>query len=152
MKLVHFFKTKVLANLNWLGAMLTIKTTTGTLIVLLFMAGLYSCNLEGSCEQQAEAFVKELIMPDSAPINTEIDIQVKYLLYNSCGKFNKFYSSVNSDTTSIRVHVDYIGCDCPNVLPDSIAIYKFTGRAKRQYFFRAVGVDGIVFQDTLTCY
>lgn len=123
-----------------------------TVIFLILIISLSSCKLESKCWQQVEAPVYALEAPDSALIDSVVNIKVKYMLYNGCGKFSVFNYNTDSDTTFIHVIAVYDGCECPDTLTDSIAYFKFTGKAARDYVFVAYTYDNQVLSDTLTVY
>jgi hypothetical protein len=111
-----------------------------------------ACNIEGDCYNHLEVPVVKIDMPDSALIDTDVNIDITYVIYNNCSKYATVKEYSEADTLSLHVFATYEGCDCPDVKPDSIVSLTFSSKAPRQYFFRALKYDGSILQDTLTIY
>ena len=111
-----------------------------------------SCSLDSDCVNQTEVPLIRFEMPDSVPADSLIDIKVVYVTYSNCSKLNSLQDFYTGDTITLRVIADYIGCTCPDALPDSVVSYSFKSSVKRNYVFRGLKYDNTILQDTLLVY
>jgi hypothetical protein len=111
-----------------------------------------SCSLDGTCFNQLEVPIKRLEIPDSVAKDSMATIKVIYVTYSNCSKLNNVSTPWEADTMSIHIIADYEGCECPEYLPDSIAIISYKPTAIRNYILRAIKYDGTILQDTLKVY
>jgi len=110
------------------------------------------CKLDSSCYQQYEVPVIRLELPDSAEVNTAAEATVTYVNYSNCQKFYVTTSVADGDTISAHILCYIEDCDCPNVQPDSITTFSFTGKVAGKYFFRMWKYDNTILQDSLIVY
>ncbi|EKB48204.1 hypothetical protein [Cecembia lonarensis] len=107
-----------------------------TKIFLFFLlAILVSCSDDDSeeCIGYRPENVTEVNSPSSGRINESIEIEVKFAVYNGCGKFEKFIESRSKHSKIIEVQAKYEGCICTDNIPIITAIYEFTPSAIGEY-------------------
>lgn len=128
------------------------STVKLTFLAILGVVLFTNCSLDGECYNQLEVPIIRFEMPDSVLVGSTTEINVVFVTYSNCSQFNGLYEASSGDTISLHVIADYVGCTCPEELPDSTVVYKFTAAAVRNYIFRAWKYDNTVLQDTLVVY
>lgn len=122
------------------------------LFFLAFFAFFNACEVEGDCFNQIEVPVTNIEMPDSAKVDSNVNIDITYVVYNNCHKSTTVREYAEVDTLSLHIFATYEGCDCPDIEPDSTITASFSSKVPRRYIFRALMFDGTILQDTLTIY
>lgn len=128
---------------------LFLKTISGLFLIVIIFS---QCSLDDECFYQTEVPVIRLDMPDSIPVDSLAKIDIIYVTYSNCSKLNSLEDYMYGDTITFRVIADYIDCDCPETLPDSIVSYTFKSSVKRDYIFTAYKYDNTIIIDTLKVY
>ena len=122
------------------------------IIATFIVIGLSNCSLDDDCFHQTEVPVIRIEMPDSVPVDSSVQIDIVYVTYSNCSKLNNLLDLSEADTITFRVIADYINCDCPEALPDSVVTYTFKPTVKREFIFKAYKYDSTIIQDTLRVY
>lgn len=100
-----------------------------TKIFLFFLSAiLASCSDDDSkeCIGYRPENVTEVNAPSSGNINESIEIEVKFVVSNGCGKFDKFIESGSEQLKIIEVQAKYEGCICTANISIITAIYEIT--------------------------
>ncbi len=124
--------------------------------VLLFflLASLISCSDDDSeeCIGYRPENVKEVNAPSTGQVDEPVEIQVKFPVYNGCGKFEKFIESGSEQSKVIEVQAKYEGCICTQDIPIITAVYEFTPSTTGVYElkFKSGETDYITVTITIT--
>lgn len=78
-------------------------------------------------------FITDVRAPSTGIINQTVEIEVDFVVYNGCGKFNKFFESGNDYSKTIGVEAKYEGCICTQNIPTITAIYELTPNTPGEY-------------------
>ncbi len=101
----------------------------GLTVLFIISAIFVSCNSDDNSSVPPtvtkESFVTEVSGPTEADRNQEVSIEVKFLVENECGSFNKFIEVRDGNTTNIEVEAKYIGTDCDEEPVIKTEVYKF---------------------------
>ena len=122
------------------------------IIQIFIVIGFSHCSLDDDCFYQIEVPVIRLEMPDSVAVDSSVQIDIVYVTYSNCSRLNNLLDLSEVDTITFRVIADYVDCDCPETLPDSVVSYTFKSTVKRDYIFKAFKYDNTLIQDTLKVY
>lgn len=124
--------------------------------ILLFslLLTLISCSDDDSedCIGYRLENVKEVISPSSGQVDEQVEIEVKFAVYNGCGKFEKFIESGNEQSKVIEVQAKYEGCICTQDIPIITTVYEFTPSTPGEYVlkFKSGETDYITVNITVT--
>lgn len=121
----------------------------GSIIVLL---SLMSCDREihgGDCISYTTAQVTEVVGPDSALVNQEIELVIFYYLANGCGRFESLEETTSGKTTSISLKASYRGCVCATVVLNGQTSYKFKASQAGVYYVRFLQPNQTYLTDTI---
>ncbi|HET7360354.1 MAG TPA: hypothetical protein VFI78_00305 [Salinimicrobium sp.] len=130
--------------------------TRFTTIILLSMFLFFSCSSENEkltdCIEYQKVFVDEVNGPSTANVGETINIEVKFRVYNGCGRFLEFIETGTEFNKTIEVKAIYKGCICTLNIPTRTAIYKFTPSQPGEYKlkFRTVNNDFIILNITVS--
>lgn len=122
------------------------------IVQIIIVIGFSHCTLDNDCFYQTEVPVIRLEIPDSAAVDSSVKIDIVYVTYSNCSRLNNLLDLSEVDTITFRVIADYVDCDCPDNLPDSVVSYTFKSTVKRDYIFKALKYDNTLIQDTLKVY
>ena len=64
------------------------------------------------CTQYRIAYVTTVDAPNSATVNTLVQIDVSHHLINGCWESSRFIESANGNIKTIEVETKYVGCTC----------------------------------------
>lgn len=105
------------------------------LFLFFLLAVLVSCLDDDSeeCIEYRPENVTEVNSPSTGKINESIEIEVKFAVYNGCGKFEKFIESGSEQSKTIEVQAKYEGCICTDNIPIITAIFEFTPSTIGEY-------------------
>lgn len=97
-------------------------------IALLFFVLVTSCSEDENtnCSATKIARIDSVNAPETAIVNQPVEIEVTYVLSNSCGHFSRFVVSGSEKTRTVSVEARYEGCACLQVLMRETKTYEFT--------------------------
>ncbi len=64
------------------------------------------------CEETVKTATLVIDFPDSVQANEQFRLDVKYILDNSCGKFDSYDVNQVDNITQITMYAKYEGCNC----------------------------------------
>lgn len=110
------------------------KSTTALLLSLFLF---FSCSQENEeakdCITYQKAFVDEVNGPSTANVDETTNIEVKFRVYNGCGRFSEFIETGTEFNKTIEVKAVYKGCICTLNIPTRTAVYEFTPSQPGEY-------------------
>lgn len=134
----------------------TIKTKKMKIKILLFffVFTFISCSDDDpeECIDYRPENVKEVIAESTGRVNEPVEIEVKFGVYNGCGKFDQFIESGSEQSRIIEVQAKYEGCICTQDAPIITAVYVFTPSTTGMYElkFKSAESDYITVNITVT--
>ena len=81
-------------------------------------------------------FVTVATAPETGLVNQDITIDLKYMVDNPCGQFNKFVETTTGNTKIIEVQVKYVGSDCGQNASEVAVPYTFKVNQPGTYTFK----------------
>lgn len=96
-----------------------------SLLVILVVFNCADDDKANDCIANATGFVNSVEAPASGMINSDIEIQVNYLVSDGCGGFGKFIESNNGNSYTIEVEAKHVGCACIQIVQQKTATYTF---------------------------
>ncbi|MHA3788874.1 hypothetical protein ACX0HA_11730 [Flavobacterium hauense] len=117
--------------------MKTIKFKFIALLVLLAGIGIAcsSNNDDPYCFVRQATPATEVTGPTTTTIDLPVVLDVTYLPYGTCGKFNAF-SETDIFPKDITIVVDYEGCECPENKDTKVEPYTFKSNKAGTYELR----------------
>lgn len=67
---------------------------------------------ENLCEEDQLTAAFVLDYPDTVQVNTAFNLNVGYVVENSCGDFGHFEGAIDGNTLEVRLKTHYSGCNC----------------------------------------
>lgn len=93
--------------------------------IVCLMGILSSCEIDGtkpcSEERTTAALVSEF--PDSLKVGTIFTLDVKYVLENSCGQFDRFDVALTDNSFEVELITKYEGCSCDLEFTEEMVSY-----------------------------
>ncbi|MEX1003264.1 MAG: hypothetical protein WDZ35_14185 [Crocinitomicaceae bacterium] len=80
------------------------------LVVVLF----HSCQKDGTkpCTEEEKTAAILTAFPDSLKAGEAYDVNIKYVLDNSCGSFDRFEINSTEKSFDVKLIAEYEGCNC----------------------------------------
>lgn len=91
---------------------------------LLFVLG---CNKpEDNCEEEKLTAAFLFDYPDTVQVGESFNLNVNYVVENSCGDSIKFEGQQYDNTLEVRLRTYYLGCNCVDEFEEKSADYPIT--------------------------
>ncbi len=78
---------------------------------------------EDSCDEEKLAASFVLDYPDTVLVGSPFNLNVGYVVENSCGDFGRFDGEIVGSTIDARLITYYTGCNCVNEFEEKTASY-----------------------------
>ena len=107
-------------------------------VLMAFLILFISCSEEKQeeCIGYRPGFVTDVNAPSSGKVNTPIEIEVDFPVYNGCGNFGEFLESGSNFLRVIEVRARYEGCMCTQNIPIRTTIYSFIPKVAGEYVLK----------------
>ena len=119
------------------------------LISAIFLLIGCSKTIDNVCLSNVNAPITKVEGPTEGFVNQEVDLEVSFGTYNSCGNFSSFKENTQALTTEVTVVAKYEGCVCAQVAAVKKAHYKFTKTTAGTYQFNFSQVNGSFITHTV---
>ncbi len=120
-----------------------------SVLTILIVIIIQSCQIDEECYEQGEVPIVNFSLVDSIPVDSTVNIDITYLVYNNCTKLADVQGEFTKDTIKLHVIAEIVGCDCPGQIPDSTATYSFTPEIPKTYYVKAFVVDKVTYADSI---
>ncbi|MBD3638138.1 MAG: hypothetical protein HUJ25_12370 [Crocinitomicaceae bacterium] len=99
---------------------------TYTVILALCVLIISACEIDGSkpCIEEKPAAAILSDFPDSLKAGDTYDLEIKFVLENSCGEFERFDVSNDEMSFDVKLMTKYEGCNCNLEFTEEVTTYK----------------------------
>lgn len=120
------------------------------MLMLGLVIAILSCNkADKNCVDYRPAYITSSSTPNSGNIGEPINIEISFVVNNSCGGFGNFIETNNGNTKTIEIEAKYTGCSCLMNIPTRKVNYFFTAYHSGTYYLRYKSGSSEFITDTL---
>lgn len=114
------------------------KFALKTLAILFISVTLTSCNNDdgGETIMLKTSYINSVEGPTTGAIDQDITLTTKFTAENSCGEFNRFVETINTNTKTIHAQVKYVGTNCGSTPVQMTVPYTFRVNRAGTYTFK----------------
>jgi hypothetical protein len=116
------------------------KTFIKILIITVSLSFIFTnCTPEASsqsCQSYTGTSTESVSGPTSTTINVPIQLDVVFVVFNTCGFFDQFFEETIDGIKYITVNAVYDGCECEDVVLLKPVTYNFVAATAGTYVLR----------------
>lgn len=107
---------------------------------------------EKPCTEERDTAAIVTQFPDSLKVGDHYDVEISYILENSCGNFDRFEVSQMGSEIIVRMITKYEGCNCDLTFTEANTTYDITADFPGIYEYKFWQASGDYDSRTLVIY
>lgn len=118
------------------------KLKIWTIIFLVTLVAVACDQIDDACDEEKYGSALVDDFPDSIQAGVMHELEVKYIIENSCGEFVEFETTESSTFTEVKVKLMYKGCSCNLQFTEDSSYYALLHDTAGVYMYKFFLSDG----------